>query len=108
MAEGSEARKLRDDEDGEVSESGWAAGERREWSWWIVAALFAWVFRSARFSLRVSWTLRRRARIDSGVGVLAGRGSVMPCCVACCGQYQWLVIYYCGQQRSNGTRLRRG
>lgn len=30
MAEGSEARKPRDDEGGEISGSGWAAGERSE------------------------------------------------------------------------------
>ena len=90
VAEGSEVRKPRDDEgsvDGDVPECVCAVVESMERSCWIVAALFARVFRRARFSLRVSWTLRRRARIDSGVGLLAGRGSVRPYCVLCCDQY---------------------
>ena len=37
------------------------------------------VERSARFSLRVSWSLRRSRRMDSGVGAEDGSGSWMSC-----------------------------
>lgn len=111
MAAGLEVRKPRDgvasanDGGGVVSEFGWTAGERIEWSWRIVAALFAWVFRRARFSLRVSWTLRRRARIDSGVGVLVGRGSVRPCCVAV--SINATIACVCGSDERSRQGLRK-
>ena len=54
-------------------------GESRVLSWVIRAALRVCVDRSARFSLRVSWSLRRSKRMDSGVGAEDGSGSWMSC-----------------------------
>ena len=44
------------------------AGESKVLRWVTRVALRVCVERSARFSLRVSWSLRRSRRIDSGVG----------------------------------------
>lgn len=43
-------------------------GERKVLSWVIMEALRVWVERRAWLSFLVSWSLRRRRRIDSGVG----------------------------------------
>lgn len=75
MAEGWVVRNA--SEGSAVAERG-AEAERRDFSCVMVAALRVCVFRSARFSLRVSCTLCRRARMDSGVGWLDGRGSSRP------------------------------
>ena len=62
-------------------EEGWVlgalvvGGERRAERWDIRAVLRLWVLRRARLSLRVSWSLRRRRRMDSGVGAVGDRGS---------------------------------
>ena len=70
-------------------EEGWAwggevavvvvGGDRRVERWDIRAVLRAWVLRRARLSLRVSWSLRRRRRMDSGVGAVGERGSSRVC-----------------------------
>ena len=52
-----------------------AGGENKVFNWIIRVALRVCVEWSARFSLRVSWSLRRRRRIDSGVGAEDGSGS---------------------------------
>lgn len=52
-------------------------GESKVLSWVIRVALRVCVERSVRFNLRVSWSLRRRRRIDSGVGAEGGIGSWM-------------------------------
>ena len=52
-------------------------GESKVLSWVVRAALRVCVEWSARFSLRVSWSLRRSKRMDSGVGAEDGRGSCM-------------------------------
>lgn len=51
-------------------------GEIREVSADKIAAFCACVVRSAKLSCLVSCSLRRRTRIDSGVGAEGGRGSV--------------------------------
>ena len=54
-------------------------GESRVLSSVMRFALRVCVERSARFNLRVSWSLRRSKRIDSGVGAEDGSGSWMSC-----------------------------
>ncbi len=56
-----------------------AGGESKVLSWAIRVAFRVCVERSARFNLRVSWSLRRSRRIDSGVGAEDGIGSWMSC-----------------------------
>lgn len=50
-------------------------GERIALSWDIRAVLRVRVERRAWLSLRVSWSLRRRRRMDSGVGAVVETGS---------------------------------
>lgn len=54
-------------------------GESKVLSWLTRNELRVCVERSARFSLRVSWSLRRSKRMDSGVGAEDGSGSWMSC-----------------------------
>ncbi len=54
-------------------------GESRVVSSVMRVALRVCVERSARFSLRVSWSLRRSRRMDSGVGADDEIGSSMSC-----------------------------
>lgn len=54
-------------------------GESKVLSWLMRDELRVCVERSARFSLRVSWSLRRSRRMDSGVGAEDGSGSWMSC-----------------------------
>ena len=62
-------------------EEGWilgvlvVGGEKRVERWDMRAVLRLWVLRRARLSLRFSWSLRRRRRMDSGVGAVGERGS---------------------------------
>ena len=50
-------------------------GESKVFSWAMRDALRVWVAWSARFNLRVSCSLRRRRRMDSGVGAEGEIGS---------------------------------
>ena len=54
-------------------------GESIVLSWLMRDELRVCVERSARFSLRASWSLRRSRRMDSGVGAEVGSGSWMSC-----------------------------
>ena len=62
-------------------EEGWVwdglvvGGERRVERCDMRAVLRLWVLRRARLSFRVSWSLRRRSRMDSGLGAVRDRGS---------------------------------
>ena len=67
-----EARKAREEGSDWIDVVG---GERREESFITSAAFWLCVDRSAWFSFRVSWSLRRRSRMDSGVGAEGERGS---------------------------------
>ena len=59
-------------------DKGGEGGEKMVWSWFIRRALrWCWVLR-AWFSFRVSWSLRLRRRVDSGVGAVSGRGRWRP------------------------------
>lgn len=49
-------------------------GDRRVERWDRRAVLRLWVLRRARLSFRVSRSLRRRRRMDSGVGAVGERG----------------------------------
>ena len=47
---------------------------------WLIRRAFRWFcLRRAWLSFRVSWTLRRRMRVDSGVAAVSGRGRWRPC-----------------------------
>lgn len=59
-------------------DEGWDEGkgaERRVWSWLMRVVFRVCWRRRARLSLRVSWSLRRRRWMDSGVGALGESGS---------------------------------
>jgi len=75
-----EVRKARDEE--------WWGGERERMllSWAIMAAFRVCVVWRAWFSFFVSWRVRRRWRIDSGVGEEGGRGR---------GRFWVLVVLAC-------------
>ena len=54
-------------------------GESKVFNSVMRVALRVCVERSARFNLRVSWSLRRSSRMDSGVGAEDEIGSSMSC-----------------------------
>ena len=79
LAPGWEVRNARDVSGGSVDDGSCeegvgeegVCGDRMARSWEIVEAFLAWVERRRRFSLRVSWRVRRRVRRESGVRVEA-------------------------------------
>ena len=106
MAEGWEVRNVSegsgviDCDCGEDRVSVLGCAERRDWSCAIIVALLLCVRRMVRFNFRVSWTLRRRERMESGVGVKDGTGRSRPCDV----RITWLLFLVLDGAFEQGNR----